>query len=172
MSERAIMCKKVEKQEIVTISAYNFLNCPENKFELNQYFAQHFLEAFKGTIDDEGETLTDWLIEVKEAFQGKYGPIMEEHSFYIKKEGKIIASTVVALFRGIPLVIYVAVDPRDRGRGLGKNLLRKMLDSFCDSMYQEVYLVVTPGNMPAEIIYEQLGFEVVGTNWDELLGPA
>ncbi|OJG92902.1 hypothetical protein RV15_GL002036 [Enterococcus silesiacus] len=163
------MSKKVEKVETVDRFADNFLSSSENQVELNKYFARHFFDAFKGTIDDEGETLTDWLIEVREAFQGKYGPIMKEHSFYIKEEERIIASTVVALFRGVPLVIYVAVDPRDRGRGLAKKLLMNMLNSFYDSIYQDVFLVVTPGNLPAEIIYKQLGFEGVGINWEELL---
>lgn len=169
MRERIIMSKKIKNIETVDILAYNFSNSPENKIELYKYFALHFSEAFKGTIDDEGEIYTDWLIEVREAFQGKYGPIMEEHSFYVKEKEKIIASTVVALFHGLPLVIYVAVEPRERGRGLAKKLLKKMLDSFYGSIYQEVYLVVTLGNLPAEMIYKQLGFTGVGTNWDELL---
>lgn len=169
MSERIIMSKKIVKQEIVDIQAYNCLDDLENKFDLTQCFAKHFLEAFNGTIDDEGERLADWLIEITDTCDGKYGPIMEEHSFYMKEKEKIVASTVVALFRGIPLIIYVAVDPKYRGQGLAKKLLKKKLNSFCNSKHQEVFLVVTSGNLPAEMIYKKLGFKSVGTNWDHVL---
>ncbi|MFD1900532.1 hypothetical protein GQR36_12050 [Enterococcus termitis] len=35
--------------------------------------ARHLLVAFEGTVDDQGEDLAQWQLELEEVFQGKYG---------------------------------------------------------------------------------------------------
>ncbi|MBP2097590.1 GNAT family N-acetyltransferase [Enterococcus rivorum] len=169
MSERVIMRKQIVREYSFSEEVKSFETNESNRTERSKRLARHLLYSFKGTIDDEDETLTDWFEEVEASFAGKYGPILKRHSFYIEEGKAIIGSGIVSLFREIPLIIYLAVDPEKRGQGLSKKILQQMLYSFESSEYQEVYLVVTPGNFPAEKLYAKLGFKPVGTNWDKVM---
>lgn len=169
MSERVIMKKQIVKGNHFIQEIKSFATIEKNEEERRKRLARHLLDSFIGTIDDEDETIVEWLEEVKASFAGKHGPLLKAHSFYLEDRKRIIGSALVSLFRGIPLIIYLAVDPDQRGQGLSKKLLQQMFYSFETSEYQEVFLVVTPGNFPAETLYEKLGFEVVGTNWDTVL---
>lgn len=169
MSERIIMSRKISKENQAVETVISFVNKKKSEETIQKRLAKHFFYSFKGTIDDEDETIAEWLQEVKKSFQGGHGPLLKEHSFYIEEGKKIIGSAVVSLFRGVPLVIYVAVDPDKRGQGLSKKLLQQMFYSFEESSYQEIFLVVTPGNFPAETLYKKMGFKPVGSNWDKVL---
>ncbi|MGH9901626.1 MAG: GNAT family N-acetyltransferase, partial [Pyrinomonadaceae bacterium] len=54
----------------------------------------------------------------------------------------------------------MAVLPEHRGRGVGSNLLRRLLDS-AGAVYSSVCLSVSAGN-PALRLYERMGFERAG----------
>jgi ribosomal-protein-alanine N-acetyltransferase len=60
-------------------------------------------------------------------------------------------------------VLNVAVDPRCRGRGLGAILMRAALKEAETSEARAVTLEVRRSNLAARRLYEQLGFEEVGS---------
>lgn len=55
----------------------------------------------------------------------------------------------------------IGVDPAHQGRGIGRALLRRMLD-LADADSAPVVLDVRTDNVPARTLYETHGFEVVG----------
>ena len=55
----------------------------------------------------------------------------------------------------------IGVDPAYRGRGIGRTLLRMLLD-VADAAAAPVLLDVRTDNVPARTLYEAHGFEVVG----------
>ncbi|KAA0916947.1 ribosomal protein S18-alanine N-acetyltransferase [Dietzia sp. ANT_WB102] len=55
----------------------------------------------------------------------------------------------------------IGVDPSFQGRGIGRALLRRMLD-VADADMAPVVLDVRTDNVPARTLYETHGFEVVG----------
>lgn len=52
------------------------------------------------------------------------------------------------------ILVYIAVDRKFRGLGIGKNLMRKMMDTAKGN----IALHVDPQN-PARFLYEKIGFE-------------
>ena len=57
--------------------------------------------------------------------------------------------------------LTIAIVPSRRGKGLGRDLLTKLLEQAREDGYSEVSLSVEPDN-PALRLYEQHGFERVG----------
>ena len=55
----------------------------------------------------------------------------------------------------------IGVDPARQGLGIGRTLLRQMLD-VADREAAQVVLDVRTDNLPARTLYEAHGFEIVG----------
>jgi ribosomal-protein-alanine N-acetyltransferase len=55
-------------------------------------------------------------------------------------------------------VLSLAVHPRDRGKGFGYYLLKKMIEKAVSKGVQYVWLEVRPSNLAGKRLYEKLGF--------------
>ncbi|MGC6767293.1 GNAT family N-acetyltransferase [Enterococcus sp. LJL128] len=139
----------------------------DKKLELGKMLWQ----AFQGTEDDQGETLEEMKQEVAETFSGKYGELLEEHSFIVMDaSGHIEAAAMVTAFRKrLPLLVYLATAPEARKQGLAGVLLKTAAASLASMKYDELYLVVSNQNSAARNIYKHAGFVDVGTDWAEVL---
>jgi len=58
-------------------------------------------------------------------------------------------------------IVSIAVDPKHRGRGIGKALMMHTLAKLKASGIQRVTLTVRPSNRPAMRLYSILGFQPV-----------
>lgn len=67
-------------------------------------------------------------------------------------------------------ILSMAVHPDYQGRGLGKRLLAAGIDYLRTQHVPEIRLEVRPDNAPAKHLYEQAGFEPVGT-YPDAQGP-
>jgi ribosomal-protein-alanine N-acetyltransferase len=56
----------------------------------------------------------------------------------------------------------VAVDPQWRRRGVGRRLVREVLERARKRGVRELFLEVRPSNQNARALYEELGFSAVG----------
>jgi len=126
-----------------------------------QALGQLMALAYRGTIDDAGETLDDALKEVQAMIGGKYGPLLAACSFLIEADGQAIAACLISLWQQAPLVADLITHPSWKNQGLGTFLLRKSMQALWSEGYKELYLFVTLGNAGAQHIYEKLGFVVV-----------
>ncbi len=75
-----------------------------------------------------------------------------------REEGKLVGTVVVnqtGMSGYIPenILVYIAVDASQRGKGLGKKLMKTAIDMA----EGDIALHVEPDN-PARILYEKLGF--------------
>jgi ribosomal-protein-alanine N-acetyltransferase len=59
-------------------------------------------------------------------------------------------------------ILTIAVDPAQRGRGIGRALLSHHLSRLAASGINQVFLEVDEGNGPALKLYKRLGFQKVG----------
>jgi ribosomal protein S18 acetylase RimI-like enzyme len=116
--------------------------------------------AYKNTVDDEGETLEQSISEAVETFAGKYGPLIPEASFAIVNENGIMESACVVVERDGPFIAFLATDPAFQGRGLGRALMMMSMNALNKAGRSQVVLVVTAANLRAVKLYESLGFEV------------
>jgi pimeloyl-ACP methyl ester carboxylesterase len=126
--------------------------------------ARLMLDAYRGTIDDEGETLDDALAAMQETFAGAYGPLLPLCSFLIEEWGEPLACTLVTCWQGQPLLAFVMTHPVLKNYGVGRFLIQKSINALLAHRYQELSLFVTSGNLPAQRLYERLGFQTMSTS--------
>lgn len=119
--------------------------------------------AYRGTIDDDGETFADALAEIDKLFAGGYGEFLSDCSFVIE-EGEFLASASLITWwepHRAPLVAFAMTRPEAQGRGMARSLLKESMNALLDRGDERLTLIVTDGNTPAQSLYESLGFRPV-----------
>jgi GNAT superfamily N-acetyltransferase len=120
--------------------------------------------AFRGTVDDEGETFADALAEIEKTLAGGYGRPLLDCSFAIE-EGEFLASAcLISWFElhSAPLVVFSMTRPEAQRRGMGRFLVQQAINALLAKGYDRLTLVVTAANKPARLLYESLGFRPIG----------
>ena len=120
--------------------------------------ARLMLAAYRGTTDDEGETLDDARVEVDGFYSGKSGAPMADASVVVERDGDLVAATLVTRYENAPFIAYTITHPQWKRHGLGRACIRQCMSTLLDLGHDRLRLVVTPGNTPAERLFEQLGF--------------
>ncbi|MGZ3733280.1 MAG: GNAT family N-acetyltransferase [Parachlamydiaceae bacterium] len=120
-------------------------------------------EAYKGTIDYEGETLEEARSEIIDTLRGKYGKVIENACLVTEENGFITSAVIFNWFEkeNMPLLTFTMTRASHKGKGLAKKLLKSGLAALAKEGYKDCCLVVTDGNEPAVSIYKSLGFEVI-----------
>ena len=119
------------------------------------------LEAYRGTVDYEGETLEETISEVRDTLNGKYGPLLEKASFVIEEKGRILSASLVTWWKetNSPLLAFTMTDSASQGKGMATYLLELSINALLVLGYEELSLVVTESNNPARHLYEKMGFQ-------------
>ncbi len=120
--------------------------------------AQLMLAAYRGSIDDEGETLADAVAVLGQLFDGEFGAMMWSCSEVVEHAGALVAATLVTLYAGSPFVAFSMTAPASQRQGLARAGLQRAMARLADGDEPLLRLVVTAGN-PAERLYESLGFQ-------------
>ncbi len=122
---------------------------------------QLMLEAFRGTIDYEGETLAESIAEVNDTLNGKYGPFLERCSFLIEQDREAVCAVIVTFFEEmtLPLLSFAMTHPEYQSEGMSSHLIMRSINALLDEGYNEAYLVVTEGNSPAIHMAQKIGFK-------------
>ena len=122
------------------------------------------LDAYRDTIDYDGETLEDAVAEVRGTLEGRYGEVMRACSRLVEEAGRPVAACVVVRSdeTGTPLLAFSMTDPEFQGRGLQTFLLGESINRLLREGHRELHLVVTEGNAPARHLYDKLGFRELG----------
>lgn len=163
MSERSIYRLDLEKfvqPEPELSLGYMIIRSPQI-IDLED-LARLILDAYKGTIDDDGKTYEDSLNEVRAYFAGERGgPAREDCSKVYELRRKIVSACLVAEWteREMPIIVNVMTDADMKRQGLARSLLFTTLRSLRDLEYSEVQAVITDGNIPSEKLFAQLGFK-------------
>ena len=119
------------------------------------------LAAYRGTVDDEGESEADAVAEVERTIEGGYGPPLDDASFVVEDGGRIGGASMITLFESDPFLTYLVVDPEVQRRGIGTFLVGVSGNALLLAGYATLDLFVTEANEPAVNLYRKLGFEVV-----------
>ena len=154
--QRHVLFLKIERQNIdSSFSARTILKDDYGSL------GHLMLEAYKGTVDYDGESLEDAVGEMKGTLEGKYGALIGQASHVIE-ENDLSAAAVIFTFNEkekMPLLTFAMTQPTFKNNGMSKYLIRKSLNSLLDLGYNECFLVVTDGNQPAQTMYEKMGFK-------------
>lgn len=89
-----------------------------------------FYDGYKDTIDYEGETEGQFITEIENTLEGKYGPFLFQCSFLIELDQQVAATTFINLFRGVPLLSYTVTRPNYINKGYSTFLIKKSMDAL------------------------------------------
>ncbi len=120
--------------------------------------AHLMLDAYRDTIDDDGESLDDARATVQQLFAGDFGDLLWPVSEVVERAGRVVAATLLTRWQGHPFVAFTMTAPLHQGRGLARAGLLRAINRLAADGRTTVRLVVTQGNAPAERLYERLGF--------------
>ncbi|MDP5315555.1 GNAT family N-acetyltransferase [Streptomyces poriferorum] len=117
--------------------------------------------AYRGGVDDEGESAQWHRGEMAAALAGEFGAV-DQRATRVAWYGSTAASlSFVTLWKSRPLVAFALTDPEHTSRGLARALLTHSATVLRAAGASELTLVVTDGN-PAVRLYTRLGFAPAG----------
>lgn len=120
------------------------------------------LEAYRGTIDDSGETLADAHDEVHAYLVGQRGgPALLQESCLGFVNNRLVAACLVTQGETgqQPLIAYVMTHADWKNQGIGQALLTATIQALKRSHYPTVCAVITQGNTPSERLFASFGFQ-------------
>ena len=120
--------------------------------------AELMLAAYRGTIDDDGETPAETLDAVRQLFAGEYGTMLWNISEVTLRGPRMVAATMCTVWEGRPFVAFMVTAPDCKRQGLARAGLARVINRLAAAGDPLLRLVVTRGNVPAEGLYTSLGF--------------
>lgn len=124
------------------------------------------IDAYRGTIDYDDETIEDALDEIHAYMDGQRGgaPLLSVSRLAFRRD-ELISACLVAEWddRSQPIIAYVMTRADAKRQGLARNLLITVLILLSEAGHSEVRAVITDGNTASERLFKNLGFERVTT---------
>jgi GNAT superfamily N-acetyltransferase len=114
--------------------------------------------AYRGTVDDEGESEADALVEVQKTFGGAYGVFVPSCSAVVERGGRLLSATLVTRWQNRPFVAFSMTEPNSKRTGLARACMMTAMSRLHAAGERELSLVVTLANLPAFNLYSSLGF--------------
>ena len=120
--------------------------------------AELMLDAYQGTIDDEGESIEDARSEVDQFLDGHYGEPMLELSAVACLDGTLASAALLTRLKGAPFLAFSMTAAVHKRNGYARACLEHLIDALRSAGHATLALEVTGGNGPAERMYEEIGF--------------
>ena len=117
------------------------------------------LDAYRNTIDDEGESLEDAF----SAIDYYFASIVRPHSYVMVDGSDLVAFAFVVVVNDVYYIDPVVVASARKRLGLGSALVRQCLGSLSDAGVFEVGATITDGNVASERLFVGLGFDRLGS---------
>ncbi|MDP1795364.1 MAG: GNAT family N-acetyltransferase [Acidimicrobiales bacterium] len=118
--------------------------------------AHVLLDAYRGTVDDEGETLDDAFA----AIDYSLAVIDRNASVVLTVDEAIVAFAFVVEVNGVKYIDPVCTAPSHKQAGLGRAAAAAALARLDAT---EAGAAITDGNIASERLFASLGFTRVGT---------
>lgn len=119
-------------------------------------------DAYRGTIDDEGEGVT----EARQAVDDWLEHRNADCSVVIEEGDRIVAMSFVVMVRGRAYIDPVATASAWKRNGVGRRAVSASLQRLHDAGVYEVGATITDGNVASEQLFAALGFVRLGP-WRE-----
>ncbi len=116
------------------------------------------LDAYCGTIDDEGEGDQEALVAIDECFRG----MLWRHSVVLDEGGTLTAMAFVVVVDGRHYIDPVATAASRKGAGRARAVTLAALQSLAEDGVDEVGAAITDGNTSSLRLFAGLRFERVG----------
>jgi GNAT superfamily N-acetyltransferase len=112
------------------------------------------LDAYRGTVDDEGES----IYGASAAVDHYLAVAVREYSFVLSERGAVRAFSFVVVVNDLHCIDPVVVAPDRKRRGLGREMVVLCLQSLARAGQSEVGATITDGNVASERLFMGLGF--------------
>jgi GNAT superfamily N-acetyltransferase len=116
------------------------------------------LDAYRGTIDDDGEGEDD----ARAAIDHYLGQLVPPYSVIVELDGRPVSLSFVVLVQGRHYIDPVATSAAHKRQGLGVEAVGTSLRRLNRDGVDEVGAVITDGNLASERLFARLGFRRVG----------
>lgn len=122
--------------------------------------AELMLDSYRGTIDDDGETIDDAIREVDSYFSHQDSGWFD-YSWLAFIENDLVCASLVGFWkdRNSPIIAYVMTNQQWKGKRLATIGVSRSLQSLAENNYTKVYAVITEGNFPSEQVFTRMGFK-------------
>jgi len=122
------------------------------------------LDAYRGTVDDEGEDLKAAVAAAEGYFAGRHGRAMPEASAVAWRGEVAVGGCLVGWGqrRACPFVVMVAVRADSKGLGVGRLLLGECVRRLSRAGEIEVRALLTEGNAASQALFRACRFEDLG----------
>lgn len=120
MCERIGMICKLAPQELKGIYTFDKIDSDDI-----DGVSVSMLDAFKDTVDFNGETIEELHKEICSIVESTFGTFISDASFQIKQNGEIAAVILISLFKGKPFVSELFTVKKYLKQGMASNLLKK-----------------------------------------------
>jgi L-amino acid N-acyltransferase YncA len=117
------------------------------------------LDAYRGTVDDEGEGDD----EARAAIDEYFARMEWRHSVVLEADAQLVAMSFVVVVNDRHYIDPVATMAAFKGRGFGRAAVVASLRSLASVGVLEVGAVITDGNTPSQRLFAGLGFVRVGS---------
>ncbi len=136
-----------------------------NDFLYEAIFIPEGVQAPPKTIINEPEL---------QVYVSDFGMEQDDICFVAEVKGKVVGAVWVRVMEdyghigdGIPS-FAISLYKEYRGRGIGTELMKRMLQELCQRGYEKASLAVQKANYAARM-YQKVGFEIVGENEEEYI---
>lgn len=120
--------------------------------------ASLLLDAYRGTVDDEGEGMPEALEAADRCLERR----LTDSSVVIEDDAGIVAISFVVVVDGRRYIDPVATASSWKRRGLGRRAVTASLQRLHRSGVREVGATITDGNTASERLFASLGFVRLG----------
>jgi hypothetical protein len=118
------------------------------------------ISAYEGTVDYDGESFQDAVVEVKTYLEvGDIQPLLA-CSWLFFLDGALASACLVSQRAGgqTPLIAYIMTGGEWKNQGLAKLVLAASLKCLGDAGFSQVTAFITDGNGPSESLFSGFGF--------------
>lgn len=136
-----------------------------NDFLYEAIFIPEGVQAPPKTIINEPEL---------QVYVSDFGMEQDDICFVAEVKSKVVGAVWVRVMEdyghigdGIPS-FAISLYKEYRGRGIGTELMKRMLQELCQRGYEKASLAVQKANYAARM-YQKVGFEIVGENEEEYI---
>lgn len=120
--------------------------------------AELMLDAYRGTIDYEGEGIDEARVEVDDYLANE--PMLSS-SWVVEDEQTMLSAILVSPGKDVRVVGYVMTRASAKGLGLAGRLLERSLEELRDLGWAAVDAFITSGNTPSERLFARAGAALV-----------